>query len=155
MLTLYRIALEWKMPPRLHPRSTFTSSIFVTTLAASFLVVGLPHILPCPAPRVAFADEEVMIGENGRRMRRRRKCVSTDPDAPPGRPTNTTAATSIAEYSKVEVSEDEAGSLRDLKAQRMRRECPLPKPGGKVGELLGFKARQAEMEKERNPSRPP
>ncbi|KAH6631775.1 hypothetical protein F5144DRAFT_602557 [Chaetomium tenue] len=43
-------------PPHLHPRSRMTSSLFATTVLASFLVVALPHILPCPAPRRAYAD---------------------------------------------------------------------------------------------------
>ena len=49
------------MPPHLHPRSRMTSSLFATTVVASFLVVGLPHILPCPAPRVAYADADIAL----------------------------------------------------------------------------------------------
>ncbi|EAQ88107.1 hypothetical protein CHGG_04726 [Chaetomium globosum CBS 148.51] len=58
-----------------------TSSLFATTVLASFLVVALPHILPCPAPRRAYADEGDMAmqqqqgqQQNGgvvRRVRRR------------------------------------------------------------------------------------
>ncbi|RPB23998.1 hypothetical protein L211DRAFT_849159 [Terfezia boudieri ATCC MYA-4762] len=36
------------MPPHLHPRSLSTTSLFSTTLALAFMVVAVPHILPCP-----------------------------------------------------------------------------------------------------------
>jgi cytochrome c oxidase assembly factor 2 len=55
------------MPPLLHPRSRFTSSLFATTVFASFFVVALPHILPCPAPRLAYADGEMPDGTPQRR----------------------------------------------------------------------------------------
>jgi len=132
------------MPPRLHPRSTFTSTIFVTTLAASFLVVGLPHVLPCPAPRVAFADGEVMIGEDGRRMRRRKKCVPLDPDDP---------ATSEPATPTDLLREEDSTSFKELES--MRRECPIPKPGGKVGEILGFKPSKVPIEEKQTSSKPP
>jgi len=136
------------MPPRLHPRSTFTSSIFVTTLAASFLVVGLPHILPCPAPRVVFADGDIMIGEDGRRMRRRRKCPPTDSAA-------SSEPATPADLLKDDESGDDSASLRELKERSLKRECPIPKPGGKVGEILGFKPTAKEIEEEKTSSRPP
>ncbi|KAL2159941.1 hypothetical protein VTH06DRAFT_2074 [Thermothelomyces fergusii] len=83
-------------PPHLHPRSRMTSSLFATTVLASFLVVALPHVLPCPAParRVYYADD----GGGG--------------------------------------AEGE-GSGRGRRA-KARRECPVPKPGGMLGEWLGF-----------------
>jgi cytochrome c oxidase assembly factor 2 len=42
--------------------------------------------------------------------------------------------------------DDEIAKFREMKeeAERMakiRRECPVPKPGGVIGELLGFKSR--------------
>lgn len=46
-----------------------TSSIFATTLIASFFVVALPHLLPCPVPRTKYADGEIIVDENGRRKR--------------------------------------------------------------------------------------
>ncbi|KAG6986749.1 hypothetical protein G7Y79_00073g098480 [Physcia stellaris] len=48
------------MPPHpsLHPRSRLTTSLFTSTLLLSFLVVGMPHILPCPRPRVEYSDED-------------------------------------------------------------------------------------------------
>lgn len=105
------------MPPHLHPRSRLTSSLFATTLFASFFVVALPHVLPCPAPRVVYADDGTP--QNGKR-RRRRKCSDV------GEKEN------IVEESGDEV---EACGIRDSK-----RECPVPKPGGIVGEMLGFKS---------------
>ncbi|MCJ1390658.1 hypothetical protein MMC18_003519 [Xylographa bjoerkii] len=109
------------MPPHLHPRSRLTTSLFGTTLLVSFLVVGMPHILPCPAPRTEFADVEV--GEDGRRRRRRRKPPS-DSDA---------TADSIGEKGEsIEgLSEKEAMARRG-------HQCPVPKPGGRIGQVLGF-----------------
>ena len=64
------------MPPHLHPRSRLTTSLFSTTLLVSFLVVGMPHILPCPAPRTDFADSDP--AKNGRRRRVRRRVEAPD-----------------------------------------------------------------------------
>jgi cytochrome c oxidase assembly factor 2 len=104
-------------PPHLHPRSRTTSSLFATTLVLSFLVVGLPHILPCPAPRVAFLDGE-MIDEDGRRRRRQQRVAAEPPDG-------------IVRFANLEGDTTSRPSAK--------RECPVPKPGGIVGELLGFK----------------
>lgn len=105
-------------PPHLHPKSRMTSSLFMTTIIASFFVVGLPHVLPCPAPRVTFADGE-MIDENGRRRRRRK-------------PQN-------AEVDKDGMVQFESMSTDAPSPQRgTARECPVPKPRGMLGELLGF-----------------
>ena len=106
------------MPPHLHPRSRTTSSLFATTVALSFLVVGLPHVLPCPAPRVVYADGE-MVDASGKRRRRRK-------------PQNAETQDGIARFENMD-SSDEA------RAMNAKRECPVPKPGGVVGELLGFK----------------
>jgi cytochrome c oxidase assembly factor 2 len=102
-----------KMPPHLHPRSRLTSSLFATTLFASFFVVALPHALPCPAPRVAYADD----GTPHPRRRRRRKCTEEEQ----------------AKETLGESSEEDNEGLR-----RQKRECPVPKPGGIVGDILGF-----------------
>ncbi|KAJ4411271.1 hypothetical protein N0V82_009055 [Gnomoniopsis sp. IMI 355080] len=100
-----------------------TSSLFATTMIASFFVVGLPHVLPCPAPRITYADGEIIQDENGRKRRRRRP-VSQEPEVQNG----------IAQFNNV--AQDD---LVDQEGRKGRRECPVPKPGGKVGELLGFK----------------
>jgi len=84
-------------------------SIFTGTLAVSFLVVAMPHLTPCPVPRRVFADGEV---PEELRRRRRRKPI-----------------------------QDESGggqSSEDVVMESGRRECPVPKPGGLVGQVLGF-----------------
>ena len=96
------------MPPHLHPRSASTLSLFTSTLAISFLVVGAPHLLPCPVPHTAMADGESMDGVPQRR-RRRRKVVDS--------------------------STEQDGSGPKYEAVR---ECPVPKPGGLVAQILGF-----------------
>lgn len=95
-----------------------TSSLFAATVFASFFVVGLPHILPCPAPRVKYADGE--MPPEGKRRRRRRPEVTETPEG------------NIVDFGSS--SEDDG-----FRVARAKRECPVPKPGGAVGELLGFK----------------
>ncbi|KAI0447892.1 hypothetical protein F4803DRAFT_498057 [Xylaria telfairii] len=121
------------MPPHLHPRSRMTSSLFATTVVASFLVVGLPHILPCPAPRVAYADAASEDGSP--RCARRRLSQQT-----------TEVKDGIAQFkgvSNVSGSNTNASVAETLAmtstAPRGKRECPVPKPGGVIGELIGFK----------------
>jgi cytochrome c oxidase assembly factor 2 len=92
-----------------------TSSLFGMTVFASFFVVALPHMLPCPAPRVKFADGEM---PDGKRRRRRNPEITATPEG------------NIVEFNGVEGDEIRA---------KTKRECPVPKPGGAVGELLGFK----------------
>lgn len=139
------------MPPNLHPRSRLTSSLFATTLLASFLVVGIPHLIPCPTPRVAYADEPTNPDGTRRRRRRRRRCAQ---DADPA--TMTTgqqqhAASTSTEGPKSSTFDvfadneeddfvDEDRSEGGRKPRRVRRECPVPKPGGIIGETLGFKS---------------
>ncbi|ROT40536.1 hypothetical protein SODALDRAFT_98687 [Sodiomyces alkalinus F11] len=118
------------MPPHLHPRSRMTSSLFATTVFASFLVVGLPHILPCPAPRVTYADGDVVVGEDGRRRRRRRR---ETPEIKDG----------MVQFNQMG---DEDGEARHIAEGRSQRECPVPKPGGILGEWLGFHAHKAKPE---------
>jgi cytochrome c oxidase assembly factor 2 len=118
------------MPPHLHPRSRMTSSLFATTLLASFLVVGVPHILPCPAPRIAYADGEIAVDGTIKRTKRR-KCVNADglvKGGSQGANQHDTNSLDGGQITEEQISE-----------KRSRRECPIPKPGGKVGELLGFK----------------
>ncbi|KAM0328040.1 hypothetical protein ACHAQA_005441 [Verticillium albo-atrum] len=122
------------MPPHLHPRSRMTSSLFATTVVASFFVVGLPHILPCPAPRVAYADGEVVVGEDGKRRRRRRRDVNP-PEIKDG----------IVHFNQ---SSDEAAM--NSKDDRGDRECPVPRPGGMLGEWLGFHAEKKVDERPRD-----
>ncbi|KAI9754720.1 MAG: U3 snoRNP protein [Chaenotheca gracillima] len=109
------------MPPHLHPRSRSTLSLFTTTLFVSFLVVGLPHVLPCPANRREFADGDMSS--------------STDPASRPPRRRRKDAQILEAASGR-EVAE------QDLRpGARSKRECLVPKPAGKIGEVLGFKAK--------------
>lgn len=93
--------------------------------------MALPHVLPCPAPRRVFADgdTETMIDANGRTLRRRRKPL--DPEVKDG-VVRFDAMSSPIETSSESESEKSSG-----------RACPIPKPGGKVGELLGFARKQS------------
>ncbi|KAI1811741.1 hypothetical protein GGS20DRAFT_561594 [Poronia punctata] len=128
------------MPPHLHPRSRMTSSLFATTVAASFLVVGLPHLLPCPAPRVAYADAGA-VGPDGNRKRVRRRSPQETTQVKDG----------IAQFE--EGSQDHGRKGKEpltgattSTAPRGKRECPVPKPGGVIGELMGFKKEGQDQE---------
>ena len=112
----------------LHPRSRTTSTLFTATLAISFLVVGLPHILPCPVDRRQFADSAVEVGPDGKRRRRRRR-VDDEQEA---------AETSAA-GGGLDASGEGSG--------RPARECPVPKPGGLVGQIMGFERQQEGKER--------
>lgn len=93
-----------------------TSSLFATTVLASFFVVAMPHLLPCPVPRTKYADGEVVIDENGRRRRwRRREAVETQ--------------NGIVQFNQ---------TSDDASPESTSRVCPVPKPGGMLGEWLGF-----------------
>lgn len=99
-----------------------TSSLFATTVAASFFVVALPHLLPCPVPATKFADGDVVVDENGRRRRFRKR---ETPEVKDG---------------LVQFNDD----TNCEGTQRTRRECPVPKPGGMLGEWLGFHKSEAD-----------
>ncbi|EMD70062.1 hypothetical protein COCSADRAFT_32699 [Bipolaris sorokiniana ND90Pr] len=116
------------MPPHLHPRSRMTTSLFTSTLMISFLVVAAPHILPCPVDPRTLADSADPTGENRRRRRRR--------------------------ISDGEINEDnlsEERRRRQLVEEKLaaKRECPVPKPGGLIGQVLGV---HEEDQKEQQPS---
>jgi cytochrome c oxidase assembly factor 2 len=96
------------MPPVLHPRSRTTLSLFTTTLALSFVVVALPHMLPCPVPHRKRLYADGKSSEMDAQSRRRRK------------------------------SQPQSQSEID------QRECPVPKPSGLVGKILGFKSNDRE-----------
>ena len=111
------------MTPHLHPRSHLTTSLFGTTLLVSFLVVGMPHIVPCPAPRVKFADSDFEITKDGKRRRRRPADGSEENDAAEN---GNLALPVISEEEKLAMS-------------TKSHECPVPKPRGIIGGVLGFK----------------
>lgn len=120
------------MPPHMHPRSRLTSSLFAATLFASFFVVALPHALPCPAPRVAYADDGTP--QSGRR-RRRRKCPVDE---------NENESSVMGVVKDGSVVGEKGDGLEDLGVEVGKRECPVPKPGGLVGGLLGFGGSSSE-----------
>lgn len=93
-----------------------TSSLFAVTVAASFFVVALPHMLPCPVPATKFADGEVVVDENGRRRRWKRRDILEPKEG-------------IVQFNYEAETEATHGA---------KRECPVPKPGGMLGEWLGF-----------------
>jgi cytochrome c oxidase assembly factor 2 len=130
------------MPPALHPRSRLTSSLFATTLFASFFVVALPHVLPCPAPRVAYADGEMSPDGTLPKRRRRRRCEGEQQQQ-------------LKDGRGAEESSDdrESVSAGETSSRKSQRECPVPKPGGIVGEILGFRA--ASSNDGKGSSRPP
>lgn len=123
------------MTPHLHPRSRLTTSLFGTTLLVSFLVVGMPHIVPCPAPRVKFADSDFEIMEDGRRKRRRRTTEDFIDES------------SEADREKqipLHISEEEKVMMR-----KKAHECPVPKPPGIIGRVLGLKSEDSGEEQSR------
>lgn len=137
------------MPPHLHPRSRMTSSLFATTVAVSFFVVALPHILPCPAPRVTYADSAqaganattVVIVEHHddgtttttTRQRRRRK-----PIACPEHEENVARVEALNEKNATPPTRRNLGEDGEMTVRTRDRECPVPKPGGVLGELLSY-----------------
>ena len=125
------------MPPHLHPRSRSTTGLFAGTLLASLLVVGIPHVFPCPAPRRTFADSEMTITADGQqvpRIRRRRR-KDSELDSEMSRPGQSTPSDAVdEEVSTFFQMEEEAEKLAHV-----GHECPVPKPKGVLGELLGFR----------------
>lgn len=80
---------------------------------------------------MAYADGEVAADGTVKR-RRRRKSPNADELAKEDRSEATQLDT--ASLNEVEgIGEQQSGG------RRSRRECPIPKPTGRVGELLGFK----------------
>merc|ERR1711881_573212 len=80
-----------------------------SSMTLSLFVVGLPHLIPCPVQPQAYADAGTPIP----RRRRRREVDS-------------------------EGENGEANVMRDQPVSR-ERECPVPKPTGLVGQILGVK----------------
>lgn len=89
----------------------------------------MPHILPCPAPRVVFADAE--ISKEGRRRGIRR------------------TASGVEIEEAFEEDMQEAADDREMLTKRAHG-CPVPKPSGVMGEVLGF----AKAPKERRETHP-
>jgi cytochrome c oxidase assembly factor 2 len=87
---------------------------------------------------LAYADDGTP--QQGKR-RRRRKCVDVEGEET-GR---------LKESAAMEESGDDLETLDSRETRRSKRECPVPKPGGLVGEILGFKGSSSD----RKGSRPP
>jgi len=85
----------------------------------------LPHVLPCPVDRRKFADSGETL--DGKPRRRRKRSGAATPNATAGieQPQSTAAM-------------EEDGDLR------RQRECPVPKPGGLVGQIMGFAQKERE-----------
>jgi cytochrome c oxidase assembly factor 2 len=133
-----------------------TSSLFATTVLASFFVVALPHILPCPAPRrrAYYADDGEMQPQHSslpgqeeegaasvdgtRRPVRVRRVRRRDVDGD-GNSVGDGEGNGVVEFQagRSGTGGEENGNGRRVRAQQ-RRECPVPKPGGILGEWLGF-----------------
>ena len=105
------------MPPHLHPRSTATSTLFGATLLASFVVVGIPHVFPCPRPRNAQLDGP------------RHGKESTTYDRQNEMKARSRLEEEIELFQELEL---EAAEL-----ERQKRECPVPKPRTILGRLFG------------------
>jgi cytochrome c oxidase assembly factor 2 len=150
-----------KMPPHLHPRSTATSTLFAGTLLASFVVVGIPHLFPCPRPRRGYADTErpppQQLDENGqRRLPRRARPdqaeVSSDREtqqqlSPQDSKTPSTSSLQRKSLTQRRDMAEEAALFAELQREaealeREARECPVPKPKGFIGRILGFEDKE-------------
>ncbi|KAL2821602.1 putative alpha-1,3-mannosyltransferase [Aspergillus granulosus] len=115
------------MPPHLHPRSRSTTGLFAGTLLASLMVVGIPHVFPCPAPRRTFADSEMIMTADGQQIQRvrRRRRKDVDPTAQDESIPARTPLASEEDVSTFLQLEEEAALL-----SKPGRECPVPKPTG-------------------------
>ena len=127
------------MPPHLHPRSAATSTLFAGTLLASFIVVGIPHIFPCPVPRRNYADTERQLVDGDGGPMANMKLDQT-------RPTKRASASQTGDKKASSVRE-EAELFRQLQQEaemleKEARECPVPKPKGFIGQILGFDNRR-------------
>jgi len=88
----------------------------------------MPHILPCPAPRIEYAD--VGMTEDGRRRRRRRQPTSDE---------------------NFDVREEKSGTVgtadEEALLARKAHHCPVPKPTGLIGQVLGFGSDKRDRER--------
>ncbi|RMZ87177.1 hypothetical protein DV736_g5606, partial [Chaetothyriales sp. CBS 134916] len=124
------------MPPHLHPRSAATSTLFAGTLLASFIVVGIPHVFPCPRPRRSYADSQDMATDERKASTRTEQAIVQ---------TKQEGARLIGKNGQdgsVAINH-EAALFRQLQHEaavldKQAHECPLPKPTGWLGHILGF-----------------
>ncbi|KAF2627125.1 hypothetical protein BU25DRAFT_69752 [Macroventuria anomochaeta] len=114
------------MPPHMHPRSRMTASLFTTTLMVSFLVVTAPHLIPCPVDPRTLNDSA-----DPTRKRRRRRPVEDD-----------------EEVGNDALDEDARTRMMIERRLNPKRECPIPKPAGLVGQVLGMTRKEDGEESE-------
>jgi cytochrome c oxidase assembly factor 2 len=105
-----------------------TTSLFGTTLMVSFLVVAAPHLIPCPVDPRTLADSADPTRENGRRRRRR---LPEDESC-----------------NQVMSEERRRQRLLEEKLAAKKRECPVPKPGGLIGQVLGVQDEESKEEQQ-------
>jgi len=101
------------MPFRIHPpRSLLTTSFFSTTAIVSFLVVGVPHIIPCPAEDTG---NNRLIADDGtpRPARKGRMC-------PMPRPSSSASQEGGGRGEEAKVIIVKAGDWNDLKNRKDR-----------------------------------
>ena len=133
------------MPPHLHPRSTATSTLFAGTLLASFVVVGIPHLFPCPQPRRSYADAE--------RRAQAGSCQNSGPE-------DLSRDGERKGLAQRKAMSEEAALFAELQREaealdREARECPVPKPRGFIGRFLGFQEKaEADNKQTRENSSP-
>ncbi|KAL1990836.1 hypothetical protein VTN49DRAFT_5839 [Thermomyces lanuginosus] len=131
------------MPPILHPRSRSTSSLFAATLLASFVIVGIPHIFPCPAPRRTLADSETIVTADGQLIQRpRRKPKKAIEAVEAGQSSQPGNGKTLSSQEEEEVSTFLQMEAEAKEMAKLGRQCPVPKPRGIVGEWLGFTSRE-------------
>jgi cytochrome c oxidase assembly factor 2 len=110
--------------------------LFAGTLLASFIVVGIPHVFPCPRPaKRSYADTQIQTDENGEAVEANNREVSREEQV--------RANQKVSTPTRSRTMEDEAALFQQLKEEaelleKQARECPVPKPSGWVGRVLGF-----------------
>jgi hypothetical protein len=136
------------MPPHLHPRSTATSTLFAGTLLASFVVVAIPHVFPCPRPRTGAAADigaaEIIYDAAGKPVQRIVRKSIDGAGVEKGKDgKRVIVGEGKAEATKLE---QEAALFREMQAEAAMlekrnaaaRECPVPKPRTLLERLMSF-----------------
>ena len=91
----------------------------------SFLVVAAPHLFPCPVDPRTLTDSADPTGQNRKRRRRR---------SPEDETCNNVMS---SERRRKQLIEEKLAA---------KRECPVPKPGGLIGQVLGVQNEEEDKE---------